>query len=79
MTEVERARKLIEDSCHGYKIVSVDAQEDSIIFTGGTDHNEFAKEITGRTITGCERKGKTWGAGPMSTGFAADEDGIGSG
>lgn len=61
MTEVERARKLIEDSCQGYKIVSVDTQEDSIIFTGGIDHNEFAKEITGRTITGCERKGKTCG------------------
>ncbi|OXG10482.1 formamidopyrimidine-DNA glycosylase [Cryptococcus neoformans Tu401-1] len=60
LPEVERARKLIEDSCQGYKIVSVDAQEDSIIFTGGTDHNEFAKEITGRTITGCERKGKTF-------------------
>ncbi|KIR76748.1 formamidopyrimidine-DNA glycosylase [Cryptococcus gattii E566] len=58
LPEVERARKLIEDSCKGYKIASVDAQEDRIIFTGGTDHNEFAKEIAGRTITGCERKGK---------------------
>ncbi|EAL17927.1 hypothetical protein CNBL0530 [Cryptococcus deneoformans B-3501A] len=60
LPEVERARKLIEDSCKGYKIASVDAQEDSIIFTGGTDHNEFAKEIAGRSITGCERKGKTF-------------------
>ncbi|KAE8540608.1 formamidopyrimidine-DNA glycosylase [Cryptococcus gattii VGV] len=58
LPEVERARKLIEDSCKGYRIASVDAQEDRIIFTGGIDHNEFAKEITGRTITGCERKGK---------------------
>ncbi|KIR71345.1 formamidopyrimidine-DNA glycosylase [Cryptococcus deuterogattii CA1014] len=48
----------LPDSCKGYKIASVDAQEDRIIFTGGIDHNEFAKEITGRTITGCERKGK---------------------
>ncbi|KAK8861728.1 hypothetical protein IAR55_002551 [Kwoniella newhampshirensis] len=60
LPEVERARKLIQESCKGYKIKSVDAKEDKIVYTGGIDHNEFAKEITGRTITGCERKGKTF-------------------
>ncbi|WWD16349.1 formamidopyrimidine-DNA glycosylase [Kwoniella shandongensis] len=60
LPEVERARKLIQESCKGYKIKSVDAREDKIVYTGGTDHNDFAKEVTGRTITGCERKGKTF-------------------
>ncbi|WVQ93735.1 formamidopyrimidine-DNA glycosylase [Kwoniella sp. CBS 9459] len=60
LPEVERARKLIQDTCKGYKIKSVDSTEDKIVYTGGTDHEEFAKEITGRTITGCERKGKTF-------------------
>ncbi|WVQ78646.1 formamidopyrimidine-DNA glycosylase [Cryptococcus sp. DSM 104549] len=59
LPEVERARKLIEDSCKGYKIKSVDTTEDTIVYAG-TSHSEFAKEITGRTITGCERKGKTF-------------------
>ncbi|EIW68961.1 hypothetical protein TREMEDRAFT_15463, partial [Tremella mesenterica DSM 1558] len=58
--EVERARKLIYDTCRGYKIKHVDSLEDKIVYTGGTTHDEFAREITGRTITGCERKGKTF-------------------
>ncbi|GFZ42379.1 hypothetical protein JCM24511_00094 [Saitozyma sp. JCM 24511] len=58
LPEVERARRLIQDSLKGYKIKSVDAKEDKIVYTGGTDHAEFAKEVEGRTITGCERKGK---------------------
>ncbi|OCF45132.1 formamidopyrimidine-DNA glycosylase [Kwoniella heveanensis CBS 569] len=60
LSEVERARRLIQDTCKGYKIKSVDSTEDKIVYTGGTNHEEFAKEITGRTITGCERKGKTF-------------------
>ena len=39
--EVERARKLISDSCRGYKIKSVDAKEDKIVYTGGTTHDAF--------------------------------------
>jgi hypothetical protein len=42
-SEVERARKLIEDSLKGYKIKSVDAKEDKIVYTGGTDHAEFVR------------------------------------
>ncbi|WRT63912.1 formamidopyrimidine-DNA glycosylase [Kwoniella shivajii] len=60
LPEVERARKLIQETCRGYKIKSVDSVEDKIVYTGGDDHSAFAKEITGRTITGCERKGKTF-------------------
>jgi formamidopyrimidine-DNA glycosylase len=44
-SEVERARKLIQDSLKGYKIKSVDAKEDKIVYTGGTDHAEFVSEI----------------------------------
>lgn len=40
-TEVERARKLIEESLRGYKIVNVDAKEDKIVYTGGTNHDDF--------------------------------------
>ncbi|KAK6905408.1 formamidopyrimidine-DNA glycosylase [Kwoniella mangroviensis CBS 8507] len=60
LPEVERARKLIHETCKGYKIKSVDSVEDKIVFTGGDDHKSFVQEITGRTITGCERKGKTF-------------------
>ncbi|WVQ77293.1 formamidopyrimidine-DNA glycosylase [Cryptococcus sp. DSM 104548] len=60
LPEVERARKLIEESCRGYTIADVDSVEDKIVYTAGTDHEEFAREIKGRTITGCERKGKTF-------------------
>ncbi|KAK4688527.1 formamidopyrimidine-DNA glycosylase, partial [Tremellales sp. Uapishka_1] len=58
LPEVERARKLVEDTCKGYRIKAVDSREDKIVYCGGTDHVGFAKEIEGRTITGCERKGK---------------------
>ncbi|WWC58329.1 formamidopyrimidine-DNA glycosylase [Kwoniella dejecticola CBS 10117] len=60
LPEVERARKLIHETCKGYKIKKVKSTEDKIVYTGGDDHETFAKEISGRTITGCERKGKTF-------------------
>ncbi|WWC66757.1 formamidopyrimidine-DNA glycosylase [Kwoniella pini CBS 10737] len=60
LPEVERARKLIHETCRGYKIKKVNSTEDKIVYTGGNDHEAFAKEISGRTITGCERKGKTF-------------------
>ncbi|WVR03668.1 formamidopyrimidine-DNA glycosylase [Kwoniella sp. DSM 27419] len=60
LPEVERARKLIHETCRGYKIESVDSTEDKIVYTGGTNHEDFAKEITGRTILNAERKGKTF-------------------
>ena len=43
-TEVERARKLIAESLTGYKIVNVDAQEDQIVYTGGTNHKDFVRD-----------------------------------
>ncbi|ORY22697.1 hypothetical protein BCR39DRAFT_551063 [Naematelia encephala] len=64
LPEVERARKLIQDTCRGYKIASVDSTPDTIVYTGGDDHEAFAcpilsaKEMLGRTIESCERKGK---------------------
>ncbi|ORX35329.1 Formamidopyrimidine-DNA glycosylase H2TH domain-domain-containing protein [Kockovaella imperatae] len=59
-SEVERARKLIETACKGYKIKKVSTVEDKLVYTGGITHHEFAKELEGRTITGCERKGKNF-------------------
>jgi hypothetical protein len=41
IAEVERARKLIEESLRGYKITNVDAKEDKIVYTGGTNHEDF--------------------------------------
>lgn len=41
VSEVERARKLIQDSCKGYKISSVETTEDKIVYTGGADHAQF--------------------------------------
>jgi len=43
--EVERARKLIHDSCRGYKIKSVNAKEDKIVYTGGTTHETFVRDV----------------------------------
>jgi hypothetical protein len=45
-TEVERARKLIDESLRGYKIVNVDAQEDKIVYTGGTNHEDFVRLVS---------------------------------
>ncbi|KAJ9103600.1 hypothetical protein QFC20_004756 [Naganishia adeliensis] len=70
LPEVERARKLIEETCKGYKIAHVDTHEDKIVYTGGITHEDYAKALVGRTITGCSRKGKMlWmdlsGEGPL--------------
>lgn len=45
VSEVERARKLIQDSCLGYKIKNVEAKEDKIVFTAGTTHDSFVNHI----------------------------------
>jgi formamidopyrimidine-DNA glycosylase len=58
--EVERARKLIADACTGYTIADVDAREDKIVYTGGCTHEDYMRELRGRTIRGCERKGKVY-------------------
>lgn len=41
VTEVERARKLIEETCKGYKIAHVDTHEDKIVYTGGITHEDY--------------------------------------
>lgn len=43
ITEVERARKLIETTCVGYKIAKVDTFEDKIVFTGGITHEDYVR------------------------------------
>ncbi|KAH8083725.1 Formamidopyrimidine-DNA glycosylase N-terminal domain-containing protein [Filobasidium floriforme] len=58
LPEVERARKLVEETCVGFEIASVDSREDKIVYTGGITHEDYVKELEGRTITGCSRKGK---------------------
>jgi hypothetical protein len=98
LSEVERARKLVKETCVGFKIASVDSREDKIVYTGGITHEDYVrgrsdygcrlpdltegadiillsrftsrlyllpvlltcqvKELEGRTITGCSRKGK---------------------
>ncbi|ORX38520.1 hypothetical protein BD324DRAFT_577737, partial [Kockovaella imperatae] len=55
--EVERTRKLIEAACRGYRITKMKTVEDKLVYSGVT-HQEFVYEVTGRTITGCRRKGK---------------------
>jgi hypothetical protein len=65
VSEVERARKLIQDSCKGYKISSVETTEDKIVYTGGTDHAQFVScNITARTcsLTGSSRR-RSWRVG----------------
>ena len=41
--EVERARKLIEETCTGYKIAHVDTFEDKIVYTGGIAHEDYVR------------------------------------
>jgi hypothetical protein len=44
-TEVERARKLIEETCVGYKIAKVDTFQDKIVFTGGITHEDYVRHL----------------------------------
>lgn len=44
--EVERARKLIADSCTGYTIKSVDTTEDKIVYAGGITHEDYASLVS---------------------------------
>ncbi|RXK38083.1 hypothetical protein M231_04642 [Tremella mesenterica] len=48
LPEVERARKLIHDTCRGYKIKHVDSLEDKIVYTGGTTHDDFWLTLSGK-------------------------------
>lgn len=59
-TEVERARKLIAETCTDHTISQIETKEDKIVYTGGCTHEEFEKGLLGRKVTGCERKGKVY-------------------
>lgn len=41
LPEVERARKLIDTTLRGYRIVGVETWDDPIVYTGGITHGEF--------------------------------------
>lgn len=77
--EVERARRLIEETCAGYVIAGVKAEPDTIVYDNASNvefvstkccMDKYARgvswplttfqaaELIGRTITGCERRGK---------------------
>ncbi|QRW00046.1 formamidopyrimidine-DNA glycosylase [Ceratobasidium sp. AG-Ba] len=60
LPEVERAAKLTRHVALGRTIEQVETCEDSIVYTGGITHNDFAKEVTGRKVTGVGRYGKVF-------------------
>ncbi|QRV86008.1 formamidopyrimidine-DNA glycosylase [Ceratobasidium sp. AG-Ba] len=60
LPEVERAAKLTRHVALGRTIEQVETCEDTIVYTGGITHNDFAKEVTGRKVTGVGRYGKVF-------------------
>ncbi|KAG8754193.1 hypothetical protein FRC12_011276 [Ceratobasidium sp. 428] len=60
LPEVERAAKLTRHVAAGRTVTKVETFEDTIVYTGGITHGEFAKEITGRNVTGVGRYGKVF-------------------
>ncbi|KAG8697880.1 hypothetical protein FRC09_007586 [Ceratobasidium sp. 395] len=60
LPEVERAAKLTRHVAVGRTVTKVETFEDTIVYTGGITHSEFAKEITGRKVTGVGRYGKVF-------------------
>lgn len=59
LPEVERAAALVREIGTGKRIDRVETVQDDIVFSG-ISHNEFAHEITGRTIQGARRYGKVF-------------------
>ncbi|CCM01303.1 uncharacterized protein FIBRA_03352 [Fibroporia radiculosa] len=57
--QVERAVRLIRDVAQDTKIIKVDTNEDSLVFSG-TSHTEFADTIVNRTVTTVGRYGKVF-------------------
>ncbi|CAE6421580.1 unnamed protein product [Rhizoctonia solani] len=60
LPEVERAAKLTRHVAVGRTIDKVETLEDTIVYTGGITHDEFAKEITGRKVLNVGRYGKVF-------------------
>ena len=44
LLEVERARKLIQQACKGYRIKRVQTVEDKLVYTGGITHEDFVSQ-----------------------------------
>ncbi|KAJ7226011.1 DNA glycosylase/AP lyase [Mycena pura] len=59
LPEVNRATNLINRIAKGRIIERVETVDDPIVFTG-TTHEEFAEELTGRTVESAERYGKVF-------------------
>ncbi|KXS21693.1 hypothetical protein M427DRAFT_93162 [Gonapodya prolifera JEL478] len=57
LPEVERMRRILHDKCVGKKIVSVAAEEDTIVFEN-CDSKQFEAELLGKTVVAAGRKGK---------------------
>ncbi|KAJ1309696.1 hypothetical protein OPQ81_006461 [Rhizoctonia solani] len=60
LPEVERAARLTHHVAVGRTIDKVDTLEDTIVYTGGITHQDFAKEITGRKVLNVGRYGKVF-------------------
>ncbi|KAJ7693538.1 DNA glycosylase/AP lyase [Mycena rosella] len=59
LPEVNRAKNLVNKVAVGKLIEKVETVEDPIVFSGIT-HDEFAKELTGRTVESAGRYGKVF-------------------
>ncbi|KAF7306497.1 MutM-like protein-1 [Mycena indigotica] len=59
LPEVQRAVNILNKVTKGKTITSVDAVEDAIVFVG-INQEDFAKELTGRTVESAERYGKVF-------------------
>ncbi|KAJ8488712.1 hypothetical protein ONZ51_g3404 [Trametes cubensis] len=59
LPEVERAAKLLREVAVDKKIIDVEAVEDTIVFSG-VSHEEFSKELLGRTVKDAQRYGKVF-------------------
>ncbi|KAJ7139591.1 AtMMH-1 [Mycena epipterygia] len=59
LPEVNRAKNLVNTVAVGKVIQKVETVEDTIVFAG-TTHDDFAKELTGRTVESAGRYGKVF-------------------
>ncbi|KAL8170579.1 hypothetical protein V2J09_022383 [Rumex salicifolius] len=58
ITEVEVARKAVEDNCLGKKIVRAIIADDPIVIDGGVSPSDFQALLLNKTIVAARRKGK---------------------
>ncbi|KAJ3107454.1 hypothetical protein HDU97_004050 [Phlyctochytrium planicorne] len=60
LPEVERARLLVHSHCVDRTILRVDAEPDTIVFTGGITNESFASTITNKKVVDTYRHGKVF-------------------